>query len=171
MPTTLALLSLQPTCSKVLEYVSDRALAVPLGVLTDGSVSQQRRPIRRFSQTHPLKCVTPLTIPSHLSHRKIRDSHLRRRMFGFFTCAEGVFFERVYIRAAAVWTVVRLRRRSPTNRDSSSLLTKTSDTLVIALPATFNEQHNPQTFTWRLLSFVDYPEIPSPCIHLHYKTR
>ena len=172
MPTTLALLFfLQPTCSKVPIYVADRALAVPLGVLTDGSVSQQKRAIRRFSQTHPVEDVTPLTPNGHLSYRKIRDSHLRRRMFGFFTCAEGVFFERVYIRAAAVWTVVRLRRRSPTNRDSSSLLTKTSDTLVIALPATFNEQHNPQTFTWRLLSFVDYPEIPSPCIHLHYKTR
>ena len=82
------------------------------------------------------------------------------------------FFERVDIRGAAVWTVVRLRRHSPTNRDSSSLLlTKTSDTLLIALlPATFNEQHNPQTFNRRLPSFVGNLEISLPCIHLHYDT-
>ena len=145
-PTILELLSPKVTRTKVPEYVSDCAL---LDVL---SVPEQRRqtstPIRHFSQTHPLECVTPL------SPRKDKRVPSQKKLLGYFTDVHRLqreLFESVgWIRVAAVWTVVRLRRRSPTNRDSKlpSLLTKTSDTADCSPAASFNEKlSNLATFT------------------------
>lgn len=145
-PTILELLSPKVTRTKVPEYVFDCAL---LDVL---SVPEQRRqtsrPIRSFSQTHPLECVTPL------SPKKDKRVPSQKKLLGYFTDVHRLqreLFESVgWIRVAAVWTVVRLRRRSPTNRDSKlpSLLTKTSDTADCSPAASFNEKlSNLATFT------------------------
>ena len=80
LPASLEMLSLKPAAGT---KVSN---CLCMGVLTDGSVSQEKSqtstPIRRFSQTHLLEWVTPLT-PICLERSEKRQA----RMF------HGEFFE------------------------------------------------------------------------------